>query len=145
MTERFAPGDPLDIAKLNAISDSVSTLKGQLELFTQAQSLEDKTVTKLVVRAGSTGQDIVPEFNKADSVTISFGYAFKAGTSPYIAVTPYGVGANSLAPLFYFVGGGYNNTQFNLRYYLVGGSTSTGTDPKIGKIGFNWIAVGEPA
>lgn len=145
MTERFAPAEPLDIAKLNDMDDLITKLRGQLEQFTQSQSLEDKTIQKLVVRSGSTGQDLLPEFNKEQSITISFGYAFKAGTSPYITVTPYGLGANSLAPLFYFVGGGYNNTQFNLRYYLIGGSTSTGTDKNVGKMGFNWVAVGEPA
>jgi hypothetical protein len=146
MTDRFAPAEPLDIAKLNAMDDLITKLRGQLEQFTQSQSLEDKTIQKLVVRAGSTGQDIVPEFNKPDSVTVSFGYAFKAGTSPYVTVTPYGIGANSLSPLVYFVGGGYNNTQFNIRYYLSSGSsTATGTDKSVGKMGFNWVAVGEPA
>ena len=145
MTEIFNPGEPLDISKLNSISKQISDLKGELEAYTQQQSIDNSTIAKLVVRGGSTGQDLLPEYNKEQSVTISFGYSFKSGTSPYITVTPYGVGANSLASLFYYVGGGYNNTQFNIRYYLIGSSTATGTDKTIGKMGFNWVAAGEPA
>ena len=142
MTDIFAAGEPLDISKLNAFNKQLTDLEAKLDVYTKQQSINDSTVVSLIIRGGSTGQDLTPEVNKEKSVTCSFGSGFKSGTSPYVVVTPYGIGANSVAPINYYVGGGYDNSQFNIRYYLLG---TAGVETAIGKFGFNWIAVGQPA
>jgi hypothetical protein len=141
MTDIFAAGEPLDISKLNAFNKQLTDLEAKLDVYTKQQSINDSTVVSLIIRGGSTGQDLTPEVNKEKSVTCSFGSGFKAGTSPYVVITPYGIGANSVAPINYYIGGGYNNTSFNIRYYLSG---TAGVETSIGKFGFNWIAVGQP-
>ena len=141
MTEIFAAGQPLDIDALNRLGSDLFKLKGDLTTYTKQQTVNDSTVESLIIRGGSTGQDLNAAVNSEKSVTVSFGSGFKAGTSPYVVVTPYGIGANSVAPLVYYVGGGYDNSQFNIRYYLL----EANSNAAIGKFGFNWIAVGIPA
>lgn len=136
MTEIFNPGEPLDINALNSISSKLTALEANLAAYTTSQSLENSTQTPFVVKAGATGQDYTPEAGKDLSIPISFGYTFK--TSPFVVITPYGLASNKLDTLFYYVGGSYGTSNFNLHYYAM--NTWNG-----GKIGFNWIAVGQPA